>query len=165
MEGELSREEYLTHHLTNTIHRSRLGGATMKTPAANFTEDGLARLFSYSQNSNVETAQDNSTETAQGNKTGTSQSNNTDASQGNKTEAPANTGHKQTAVLAGTLGGIVALAILVGLGCYVAREKVLATEDETFEKDGDPIVPRKVVELVERSELPVQDGSLPLRDG
>ena len=152
------------------MEHSRLGGATMKTPAANFSQDGLARLFSYGQDTKVETSQDNKTETFQGNKTGTPQSNNTYAFEGNKTEAPANSAHKQTAIVAGTLGGIVVLAILVGLGCYVGREDVPAVEDETLEKDVDPDVPREVVRPVELqpaalSELPVQDGPLPLRDG
>ena len=108
-------------------------------------------------------------------------------------QAPADNAHKRTAIIAGTICGIVVLAVLVGLGWYTACKKQY-DEEQPLEKDVDPDVPREVVQPVELhaaalselqaaalselqaaalselqaatlSELPVHDGPLPVRDG
>ena len=85
----------------------------MKTPAANFSQDGLARLFSYGQ--------DDKTETSPGNNTEASQANKTETAQGNGTEPPSHTAHKWIAIIAGTISGTVAFAGLVTTGYFMAR--------------------------------------------
>ena len=115
---------------------SRIGGATMNMPAANFSQNGLASIFGIKVDDDI--------------------------------QAPADNAHKRTAIIAGTISGIAFLAFLVGLGWYVACKKN-HDEEQLFEKDDDPIIPREVVQPVELqaaslSELPVQDGPLPLRE-
>ena len=85
------------------------------------------------------------------------------------TKAPADKAHKRTAIIAGTICGIVVLAILVGLGCFVAWKMRSADEEQPLEKDVDPDVPREVepVELQADalSEQPRQDWPLPPGEG
>ena len=81
------------------------------------------------------------------------------------TEAPSDKAHQRTAIIAGTICGIVALAGLVGLGWYVAGKKK-DDEEQPVEKDVDPDVVQPVeLQAAALSELPVQDGPLPSRKG
>ena len=87
----------------------------------------------------------------------------------NNTEAPADKVHKRTTIIAGTVCGIVLLAVLVGLGWYVAGKKK-DDEEQPVEKDVDPDVPREVVRPVELQadvlrEQPRQDWPLPSLEG
>lgn len=135
----------------------------MKMPPSNFSQDGLARLFSYGPNGNIETSQDNKTQ----------------PSPDKKIQAPPHTAHKQTAIIAGTIGGIVGLAIIVALGWYVLpdvlrdvlrpRKKPPPFNGPYYEKDGHANASREVVQPVELqaaalSEMPVQDGPLIVPD-
>ena len=84
------------------------------------------------------------------------------------TEAPSDKAHQRTAIIAGTICGIVALTVLAGLGWYVAGRKK-ADEEQPVEKDVDPDVPREAVRPVELqadepSEQPTKN-SLPPREG
>ena len=85
---------------------SRAGGATMKMPPSNFSQNGLARVFGFDFD--------------------------------DKPEAPRNTAHKRTAIIAGTVCGVVGLAILVALGGYGVwrwRKMRAHPEEQVFEKD------------------------------
>ena len=122
----------------DATNHSRTGGATMRMPAANFSQNGLASIFGIRIDDD--------------------------------TKPPTNEAHKRTAIIAGTICGIVVVAVLVGLGWYVVRKKKSITDEPYYEKDGHTNVHREVVEPVELqagapSELPVQDGPLPVREG
>ena len=86
------------------------------------------------------------------------------------TKLPTDKAHKRTAIIAGTICGIVFLAVLVGLGWYVAQKKKSIADEPCYEKDGHTNVHHEVVEPVELQaaalgELPVHDGPLPVREG
>lgn len=68
------------------------------------------------------------------------------------TEAPSNTAHKKTAIIAGTVCGVVGLASLVALGGYAAwrwRKAHKHPEEQVYEKDVRSDVHGGVVEQVQ----------------
>ena len=86
----------------------------------------------------------------------------------NETEAPSNTAHKRTAIIAGTVCGVVGLAIVVALVCYAAwrwRKSHKHPEEQVYEKDVCPDAHGGAVENVQSqphstSEQPRQEGLL-----
>ncbi|KAL9070535.1 MAG: hypothetical protein Q9161_004832 [Pseudevernia consocians] len=87
----------------------------------------------------------------------------------NKTEAPSNTAHKRTAIIAGTVCGVVGLAIVVALVYYAAwrwRKSHKHPEEQVYEKDVCPDVHGGAVENIQSqpphstSEQPRQEGLL-----
>lgn len=70
------------------------------------------------------------------------------------TRAPAHTAHKRNAIIAGTVCGVVGLALLVALAAYAAwnwRKTHTHPEEPMHEKDVYPDVHEE--EIVERFEL------------
>lgn len=103
------------------MYYSRIGGATLKMPPSNFSQTGLARLFGFDLDENI--------------------------------QAPSNPAHRRTVIIAGTVCGVVGLAILVALGAYAAcwlrKKHAHLEEPPVFEKDVYSDVHGRVVELVE----------------
>ena len=99
---------------------SRTGGATMRVPASNFSQSGLANMFGIDL--------------------------------GADTKPPPVPCRKKIALVAGTVCGIVGLAIFVVLGGYMAwrwRKVNVHLEDPIFEKDVHPDVHEGVVEQIQ----------------
>ena len=119
---------------------SRMGGATVKMPPSNFSQRGLASIF------------------------GINLDDGTMANQGNGTKAPSNTAHNKTAIIAGTVCGVVGLAILILLGGFAAwqwRKKHTHPEDLVYEKDVLPDVHEGVIEQVELQPNSIREHSRP----
>ena len=87
------------------------------------------------------------------------------------TKAPTTTSRKKTAIIAGTVCGVVGLAALVVLGCYMAwrwRKKHAHLEDPVYEKDvhpddhvGHPDVHERAIERTEAQSNPVREQPRP----
>ena len=113
-----------------------MGGATVKMPPSNFSQRGLASIFGINLDDDTKVNPNNDTK----------------ANQGNVAKAPSRTTHNKTTIIAGTVCGIVGLAILVLLGGYAARQwrkKHTHPEDPLYEKDVFPDAHEGVIEPVE----------------
>lgn len=97
-------------------------------PPSNFSQRGLASIF------------------------GINLDDDTNSNQDHDNKAHSKTPQNKTAIIAGTVCGVVGLAILILLGGFVAwqwRKKHTHPEDLVYEKDVLPDVHEGVIELVE----------------
>ena len=112
----------------------------MKMPPSNFSQRGLASIF------------------------GINLDDDTKANQDNDSEAHSKMAHKKTAIIAGTVCGVVGLAILILLGGYAAwqwRKKHTHPEDPVYEKDAFPDVYEGVIEPVELQSNSIREHQRP----